>query len=222
MATAYSNSAMDDRLKKIKGDVYQAQAVSDRLPEYDYARKKAIETVNQSNSSAQDALKRRFAAMGALNSGSSIKQQQLQQETAMRAKADAIEGINAQEAQAKRALQQQEAERAFQSGEAARGRAFGAEEGELGRQFQSGEAQLGREFQAGESQKARELQQSMFNSDLEFKRWSTALQNDTALKQLKVDIFNSAINAAANYDEDKLGYYLNHFVTQGQERGLYL
>lgn len=216
MASLYGvNTSVDDRIKKIKGDVYQAKDQSAPLPEYDYARKKVTEQANQSNQSAQDALQRRFASMGALNSGSSIKQQQLQNEQSEQQKMSALEGVNVQEAQARRTLMQEEQQKEYQSTEAARGRAFGAEEGQVGRDFQSMEAQ-----------KARASQEGMFASDLEFKKWAASLANDTALKQLEVDKFNSAFNAAINRVKEggrseNFDYYLNNFITQGQERGYY-
>lgn len=173
-------NSVDDRLAKMKGSVYKAQAAPQSMPEYDYARKKVVEQSSQANSEAQDALKRRYAAMGALNSGSAIKQQQLQNDSSERNKNEALLGIGAQEAAAKREFAQQEAMK----------------------EFQSQEASAGRGFQAQESQLGRDLQKSLAMEDMEFKKWATNLSNNTALKQLDlqykqldVDKFNSLFNA---------------------------
>lgn len=223
MAYGYSDTAMDERLKKIRGDVYQAQTQPQALPEYDYARRKATETANTTNQSEQDALKRRFAAMGALNSGSSIKAMQIQTDAAEQRKADALEGINVQEAAAKRAFDQQQQQMAFQSGEAAKQRLFGAEESGLGREFQSGEALKGREFQSGEALKGREFQsgESALSRALQEKQFQTQLaqQNEQFSKQYDQSKYefekNYGLALEDLHKKDILEKFLDNFGVPG-------
>lgn len=103
---------------EIKG--YTAKDYSGSLPEYDQVRQQTSQGLNTQTQSNQDALDRRFAANGMLNSGSAIKATELNNQSANENRASAMNNIGFQEAQTRRSLQQQEEGKAFQSGEQAK------------------------------------------------------------------------------------------------------
>jgi hypothetical protein len=147
------------------GQAYQAKKITGPLAEYDAIRSRIGSQANQANQTAQDALARRFAAMGALNSGAAIKQQQLQSESSERSKADQLQNVDFQEAQARRELEQGESQKEFQSQEALKGREMAAEESYQGRKFTTEQ----RNFEAQQQVLQRNMQRELFNADSQFK-----------------------------------------------------
>lgn len=98
-----------------EGPTYQARQ---NLPQFNAIRNRVSNQANAAGQTAQDALARRYAAMGAGNSGAFIKQQQqLLQDTEDR-KQDALAQVDDQEKQAL----ESEYNKEFQSAEAAKGR----------------------------------------------------------------------------------------------------
>ena len=73
------------------------------LPQYERQRQQLQAQYSQGLGTQNSAIQRRFAAMGALNSGSAIKQMQLAQEKADQQRNDMGSAINAQEGQAQEA-----------------------------------------------------------------------------------------------------------------------
>jgi hypothetical protein len=136
---------------------YKAKDTSAALPEYDAMRKRLTQRVQADTQQQQDALARRFASMGASNSGAAIKQQQMAAESGVRQREEGLEGIQSQESAERRRLAEIESGREFQSQEAVAGRQFQAGESRLGREFTAGESALGRQFAAGESRLGREF-----------------------------------------------------------------
>jgi hypothetical protein len=146
-------------------EAYKAQAITGPLAEYDYMRNKLNSQVSQQRDEAQDALKRRFAALGGLNTGAYIKQAQIADEKLNQQKEESLGNIGFQEAQQRRALEREEAQKEFQSGEAFKQREFGA----------------------SEQDRAREYQTELFNKDLEFKNNVAQFDARSKLKQLDID-----------------------------------
>lgn len=198
----------------VNQSVYKAKDVSKPLPEYDAMRARLTQRSNADVGQQQDAMQRRFASQGGLNSGAAIKQQQLVAEAGAQNREQAMEGINSQESAERRRLQEIESQKEFQSQEAATGRQFQAGESQLGRDFAGNESRLGRDFAAGESRLGREAQRSMFDDDLMFKKdVQTFFQTNEGKKlalaadQLDLAKHESAINeaiAAAGMDPDDL------------------
>lgn len=92
-------------------------------------------TLSQGRSQAQDALQRRLAALGNLNSGAGMKQiENLDADTA-RTEADATLNLNSQQAQAEEA-------KSFQASQAAQGRNYSREQYNAGLGFQFGQFQF--------------------------------------------------------------------------------
>jgi hypothetical protein len=87
------------------------------LPEYDQIRNQTQMALNAQKQGSSNAIDRRFAAMGNMNSGAYVKAQQMNDQQSDETAANAMSGIGFQEAQARRALQQQESNKEFQSGE---------------------------------------------------------------------------------------------------------
>jgi len=129
---------------------------------FELAKKRAQQKATESQQQSTDALKRRFAQMGALQSGAAIKQEQLVAEKTQEQLGQELEGIGAQEAEFNRQQQevkegrewqagQADIQRKFESGESALGRAFATAEAQKGREFTSGENLTQRKFESGES-----------------------------------------------------------------------
>lgn len=138
----YLNQPMNPELKGLQDQYqnlqytpetksYQAQDFSGALPEYDSVRDQAKQTSNTQNQGSQEALQRRFAAMGGLNSGSYIKASQMQDQSTAQNLNSSLNNIGFQEAQQRRQLQTQEGQKAYQSQEAVKGR-----NAQLGAQYQ--------------------------------------------------------------------------------------
>lgn len=85
--------------------------------QFDYLRKKAKADSDAAKQEQDDALKRRFASIGQLNSGAAIKTSQLGAEAADRQAADAQNQIGFAEAQQKFQTSEREATQNFQAGQ---------------------------------------------------------------------------------------------------------
>ena len=135
------------------------------LPQYDYLRQRAKQEALAKSQEDDDAIKRRFAAMGQLNSGAAIKTAQQGQIAANKQAADVQNQIGvAEQAEMQRQKEIQDQ------------RDFAAQEAEKGRTFQSLEGEKGRTFQSEEAGKQRLFNQDLFNQDMEFKK---KVQSDT-------------------------------------------
>lgn len=121
-----SDIKMPDRVGPITTSnlkAYQAKTVGNiPLAEYDAVREKAVRDSQGQDQEQQEALRRRFAAMGGLNTGAAIKAQQNSTNSAMQRRQDALNNIGFQEAQQRRAMQERENTQEFQSGEAYKAR----------------------------------------------------------------------------------------------------
>lgn len=118
--------------------------------QFDLARKRAEQRANAEQQGQDDALKRRFAAQGSLNSGAFIKQQAIQADAASKRKADVMEGIDVAEAgEAQRQREVMEG-RQFQTSERLGSQSF-ANQQRLGSQDFANQQRLGsQEFSRGE------------------------------------------------------------------------
>lgn len=125
---------------------------------FDQQRTQVGQRVSAARQQNQDALKRRFAAIGGLNSGAAIKQQQLADDTANQQREQGMAAVNDLEAQAR--------------------------EVQVNRDFQSGEAQKQRDFQSKQSDIDRQFQDKVFQFDKESKLKQLDLQSqDLALRR---------------------------------------
>lgn len=129
--------------------------------QFDLARKRAAEQSAANLQARKDALARRFASLGNLNSGARIKQEQLAADQEAANLNNANESINAQQSAELGRRKEVVMGQQFQAGEAEKGRQFSAEqaalqraygtsEREAGQSFASSQADLQRKFQTGE------------------------------------------------------------------------
>lgn len=132
---------------------------------YETQRRRAAQEAEAQSQSQQDALKRRFAAQGGLNSGAYIKQTQIAADDAMKRKQAALENIDmseAQDLQRQKEVQEgrdftrseREAGQGFSAGQAELQRKYGTSEREAGQGFTAGQADLQRKFVSGEREAA--------------------------------------------------------------------
>lgn len=154
---------------------------------YELLRKQAQQQGSAQQQQTDDALKRRFASMGALNSGEYVKQQQVAGDQLAQRQDQVNAQIGATEAQERMQLEQVEKQREFQSGEAEKQRGFMGGENAMQRAFAADQTKLGQQFQSGETEKAFGRQKSYLDQDVEFKKLAASLAerqfNNEALAQ---------------------------------------
>jgi hypothetical protein len=127
-----------------KGGAYQAKdRMGEQMPEYDAMRARLESQYKREGQTAQENQSRQFAALGGGPSGAAIKQTQILDDQLARAKSEGMLGVDAQEAQARRGLQETENARAYESGEKARGYGFEADQAKLGGMNALGQLDLG-------------------------------------------------------------------------------
>jgi hypothetical protein len=180
------------------GDVqpYKAKNVNAPLPEYDAMRARLTQRTNADTGQQQDAMARRFAAQGGLNSGAAIKQQQMIADQGVQNREQGMEGIQNQESAEQRRLNEIESGREFTSQEAATGRQFQAGESQLGRDFQGMESQRGRDFTAGQNKLTMDQNASQFGQTFGLQQKQYDTQTSQADRQYQMDKNNDALNQA--------------------------
>lgn len=105
---------------------------------YDLQRRRASDEANAANQQQSDALARRFAAQGGLNSGAYIKQQQIASDSAQQNKQKALEAVDINELGARAQQEEAQKQRDFQSSERVASQGYGTGE-RLGAQDFSGQ-----------------------------------------------------------------------------------
>jgi hypothetical protein len=159
-----------------------AQNPMEQPDEFELARKQAAQQVQSGVQQQKDALKRRFAALGGLNSGAAIKQEQLAEESGAQRLDQANQVIGSaqrKEAQRLREVQEgrdfarseREASQGFardMSREQMRGQQeFASNEAEKQRAFATGERTSSQKFSAEQAKMAQDLQSSQFGKQME-------------------------------------------------------
>lgn len=150
-------------------DPYAAQSMQDA---YSKQREGIKQRFNAQGQERNDALTRRFAAMGGgLSGGAAIKQQQLQDDSNSQQREEAIQGVNAHEAQSNFQSQEANQARAFQAGEAEKSRGlqkeqFGAEMGLRNKSFEFEKSAKLRDLDRLDQQFGLEAQAQGFNTEL--------------------------------------------------------
>jgi hypothetical protein len=188
--------------------------------QFDLARKRAEQRANAEQQQQDDALKRRFAAMGGLNSGAYIKQQSVQADDAAKRRADVMEGIDVAESnEAQRQREVQEG-REFARSERLGSQDFSASQADLQRKYQTGErlgAQDfskserlgGQDFASGESALARLFAQRERESSQEWQGGQNELNRllqsrGLDLQQRQID--NQADQFLKDFDQRKFEF----------------
>lgn len=146
------------------------QAGAEGPSEFDVARKRAEQQANVAKQGQQDALKRRFAAMGNVNSGSFVKANQMVNEKAQEQLQQANEGINAQEQGEFRRRREMAEGREFSATEAEKNRLFSRAERLGGQDFSGQQAALQRAFATQERLGGQDFQGSLLGRQQDFAR----------------------------------------------------
>lgn len=154
---------------------------------FDLQRKRINDQAQAQGQQENDAIQRRFAAMGGLNSGANIKAIQQQQDSALQRRQQALEGVDMSEAQDASRRAEVEAGRQFQREERLGGQDFSAGQAALQRQFQTGERLSGQDFASAQNLAQREFQSRENAANRDVQKWQAELQNSLALKQLDLD-----------------------------------
>jgi hypothetical protein len=105
----------------------------------------------------KEALRRRFATIGGLGSGASIKAEQSAEREGARRLATGMSAITQQELGDKQRLEEIEQGQKFQTSERMGSQGFQSGEREAGQKFVSGENKIGREFQTSERMGAQDF-----------------------------------------------------------------
>lgn len=190
------------------------QAPKAPLPEFAAQRQKVEQRINADTQGQQDAMQRRFAAGGMLNSGAAMKQQGILANQAQVNKTDALAGVDAAEMGEQQRRQEITDGRDFASSQAQMGRDFEGQQAQLGRDFAGSESALGRAFSAGESKLGRDQQGSQF--DRSFKQsgdqfnQNFGLQKDQFREDKANTTFNRGIATKDLSDEEKA--YMNSYT----------
>lgn len=118
---------------------------------FERQRKKASQAVNAQTQGKTEALKRRFASLGAANSGAQIKQETIARDEGTRQLQNANEAIDSAEIQETQRRDEIDQARQFATSERVASQGFGAEQAALQRRFQTGERQSSQTFGAEQS-----------------------------------------------------------------------
>jgi len=162
-------------------------------------RQRAKQEQGAQTQAQQEALQRRFAALGQQGSGADIKTQMLAEEAGQKQLGRVQEGIMSAEEEDILRRQEIEKQRQFQASEAEKGRQFAAEQAEIARQagieqlgvqqeFAAEQAKLGRDFQSSEALKARTQQAEQFKQSFEESIKQFEAQMDLAQQQFAEEI----------------------------------
>lgn len=146
--------------------------------EYELARQRASQQANAAAQGQKDALKRRFAALGSINSGAAIKQEQMVDEGAQNQIQSANQQIDAAQRAEGRRVKEIEDARNFQreerlgsqeftSGMAQKQMDFSRGEREASQKFSVGERLAGQKFAEEQSRLDRALRESQFGKQMD-------------------------------------------------------
>lgn len=211
-----TTAADDEALKKISSPTF---SVTDSAPKaeaplapikadntamlrrYETLRGRAKGEVAEQTGAQQDALQRRFAQLGNLNSGTAMKQQQMTAEQGAQLQQKATEGLDMAQSQEQAQLDADAANKTF-----ARDERIGSQ------QFASAERAASQGFAAGESAASRAQQERQFGASMAFEKSKFGQQFGEQVRmnnlEEKIQKFNMDMaEAAANQQNmfDRIG-----------------
>lgn len=162
------------------------------LPEYDKLRKQTEQRANQQAQQQTEALNRRLASTGNLNSGAAFKQEQNLQNDVAQQREQAMGALDVQEAQELQRRNEVKETRDFAAQEAKLGRDFTAQEAAIGRKLQSD--QFGQ--QMGQQDKQFDFQRDYQTDVFKEQKAQNKFMNALALDEKKMNEFMTKYNAA--------------------------
>ena len=125
-------------------------AIDDGPDQYEVARQRAKQQNNAAVQGQQDALKRRFASLGSINSGAAIKQGQLAAEQGEQNLSAQTENINSAQRAENLRVKELQANRDFAKSERLGSQDFAGLQADLGRKFSTSERLGSQDFSKGE------------------------------------------------------------------------
>jgi hypothetical protein len=138
--------------------------------EFDILKRRQRQRAEQRQQAGQQGLKRQFARIGGLSSGSFIKQSQLARQQGEEQSQAERESIQLAEIAERRRQREIGEAREFSRGEREAQQAFGAEQAKLGRQFATQERLGSQEFGAGQAELGRGFAGTQAERQREFAR----------------------------------------------------
>lgn len=190
-AQKHTNEALPDKPVGLTGNLPEFDAIRDRVAkQYEQELGKLNQNVSRQQQEGGDALKRRFAAMGALNSGASIKQQQLFGDRLREESGEQTRQLRDQ------AMQSQQDVDVAQAQERQRRNEF-----ELGRFDQQRESAMGRNMAREAANIDAEFKDRVFQFEAESKIGQLDLAYKAAQMESQAQRFNSALSAAQAGDK---------------------
>jgi len=179
---------------------------------FNILQRRAEQQAKAQTQEQKDALKRRFAALGAQASGEAIKAEQQAGEAGARRLQTAREGIEFAKLGEQERLDAESRAREFATSERLGSQEFGAGQSALARKFAETQAGLGREFQRGERLGAQEfgagqaeLQRGFLTGERLGAEEFQAGQSAAALKQQRV-LAAAAARDAGNLQQKQLDF----------------
>jgi len=175
-------------------------------------RKRAEQDVKAGVGEQQEALKRRFASLGATGSGESIKLEQQTQQRGQKALGEAREGLAVAESGERQRAGEIQAQREFQKGEREASQTFGAGQAKLGREFARGERLGGQGFAAEQALNQLNFAKSEagLNRTLQSDQFNQEFDLNSIISQFNMDLAAGIVPArivqqkAAGFTADQL------------------
>ncbi len=190
-------------------------ALDEGPDQFEMARKKAAQQNTAAVQGQQDALKRRFAALGSINSGAAIKQSQMAAEAGEQNLASQNENINAAQRAENLRVKELQANRDFTRSERLGSQDFAGSQADLGRKFQTGERlgsqdfmgqqnKLGREFTTSERLGGQEFAGQQAKQAQDFTAGQNDAQRALQSKQFDADLnFRNTVRSDQNSQFDQ-------------------
>lgn len=157
-------------------------AAEDRYAQFGVARERVKQAGNQDAQAQADALRRRFASIGNLGSGASIKAEQQATEGAQARAAQAVEQVDSAEQAERARVKDVEEARAYQT-----------QEREATQQYATKEREAGQIFN-----------KQLFDDDMAFKK--SVFQDESKFRQLNYEL------ASQEFDENRWSNQLNAII----------
>lgn len=186
------------------------------VQEFDFQRKKAEQQVTAQKQGQQDALKRRFAAMGNINSGAYLKANQMVDQNAGTQLNQANEGINAAQNSELRRRREVVQGQEFAAGEAEKGRSFVGDQSALQRAFQTQERLGSQDFSSGERKSSQDFSSGLMDKQQSFASAEAQKARDNAEFLRTIERNQAADQFNKQYELDKSTTEFNKAMAEAE------
>lgn len=161
------------------------------IPAYQKLREQILQRGRASEQEADEAVARRLASMGTLNSGEYLKQARLAREGVQGKTQEALSSLDVQEEQETQRRKEIEEQREFQRQERLGGQEFASKESELGRTLQKDLAKENMDFQ-----------KMVFDRQYQWRIFDEQMANREFAENKRINEQNLRIAAMAALDTD--------------------